>query len=350
MRHMSKMFGQSRELWHLCRAYISLASHYLANREWAQPLVRDQVNRLIDNYQATIDLRGGTQKVPLRQALKNVMTEYPTCLRDRYPDDVQAIITTVETLLPDFEFPKQKILGMMEVIRHFAHFLQEHKKNNGFDFKPYVMNVDEYDHYLSSKTDTEATIARILWRDSDRDKGEYRGLKLQAAVDRALNDKRFGPELLKAFTGQPTDPTKFQIALPEPSGDHFGPERFGEWTNEGMPKRQCIFCGEQFQDNAHQTANAKRLQHLKRHCGKHFYNGHLAVLETVKQKGRDADTVKIFKEVKLRLFKKYGERAGFLHTQRCRVRMLEMIEKIKATTGEIVLPDANAGRGTWVPR
>lgn len=324
MRHMCKMFAGNREMWHMLRGYISMVVHAM-DKEWINSeIMLEHLCVLFDNYNTTLDLKGGghqgwgvggTEKVPLKQAFQNVLTNYSVCLRDRFPDDVRAIISIAEKVMPELHFEKTEILGMANVVEAFSVMLRKHKQHE--DMRPYLMEVDDYDHYLCSKTDVQALVAHIFWRD------DYTGLKLQLAVDRALTDRKFGSQLKNAFVGKAIDESIFTVACKEPTGVHFSDEKYNVWTRDGLLKSQCIFCGERFVD-----ANQKN-SHMRKAYGAHFYNGHLTVLETMTELGSAQDSKTLFKEVKKRLFRKYGEQAGFLHTQHCKKRMLQMIETMK---------------------
>ncbi len=320
MRHMGKIFG-GREMWHLLRAYISMVVYAMDKYEWVnKDIMTEQLNALLCNYNATKDLKGGTDKVPLRQALEYVLTNYATCLRDRFPDDVRAIIKISDRLMPGHRFCRTKILGMVEVIESFTVMLWKHK--HGEDMKPYVMKVDDWGHYIESKTGIQALIANLFWYDH----GSYKGLKLQMAINKALTDHKFGQQIHNAFNGLPIDRNVFIIALPEPTGDHFGKEKYDVWTSQGLSKTKCAYCGAEFIDTNQKNA------HMRKAYGEYHYNGHLAVLLMIHELGQHIDTKTLFVGVMKRLFYEYGEHAGFLHTQRCKKSMIKFIEKMKQCT------------------
>ena len=122
--------------------------------------------------------------------------------------------------------------------------LAAHKNNERMI--AYVIQRDEYEHYDSSVGGARELIAHILWHDKA---GEYRQLKVQMAVDKALQDAEFGPLLKRAFNGEAFDESAIECSMPEPpAGDpHFDfDEKYGTWTKKGKPDLQCTQCGECF--------------------------------------------------------------------------------------------------------
>lgn len=321
MMHMSKLFGGNKTMWHLVRAFISLLVH-ACDKEWVnRQLLIPYVTRLCENCKAPLDLKEFSEQVSLRTAFQHVLSNYKVCLRDRSFGDVRAIIRIAKAAFPNLRFEEAKVTGMITVIGEFGRLLEPHKKKE--HMIAYVMKRDEYEHYVSSVGGVRGVIAHILWNDVA---GEYRQLRLQMAVDKALQDKEFGPLLQKAFNGETFDETALQCALSEPTGDpHFElEEKYGTWTKEGKPELQCTQCGQTF-------ATAKeKLVHLKEKFGEYFFNGHQAAKRAVHELGKDAGDKELFLNAKARLYKKYGERKKVLHTQLCRNYLEAFIARFKS--------------------
>ena len=163
-----------------------------------------------------------------------------------------------------------------------------------------------------------------MWND---DKGDYRLLRLQLAVNKALTDPTFGPLLQRALNGESFNKKEdavLECSLPEPKGDHFGEDAHGEWTKDGKPELTCTHCGHSF------STSKEKFVHLKKKMGDHFFNAHRAVKHAVIELGKQASDKDIFISAKRRLYKQYGERAKYLHTQRTKDRMLYFIAKFKS--------------------
>ncbi len=323
MKHMSKLFGKNREMWHFVRGFISMLVH-ACNKEWVDKVPITQcLRKLFDEYNVTIDLKGGSDKVSLLKAFEHVLRNYSTCLRDRTYGDNVAIMNIAKFIMPQYVFDKEKIEGMISVIKEFAFLLNEHKQN--VNMIKYVMCVDEYDHYVKYIGGVKGLIAQLLWYDTT---GSYKLMKLQMATNKALTDKKFGPSLICAFNGIAFDESILECKLPEPTGIHFEEEKFSGKISDRidagiMPDTRCVFCGVNFH------LRVDKLDHLRYKLGNHFYNGHLSVVHTISKLGKTANTKDLFVEVKRRLYKKYGDKSKFLHTQRCKNRLLEFIEKMK---------------------
>jgi hypothetical protein len=318
MRHISKMFGGNREMWHFARGFISMIA-YAAEYEWMRdyvPLLRTCTIKYCEKYHTTFDLKGssGTDKVPFVVALKNVLTNYPTCLRDRSRADVYAIMKVARFIMPDFDFPEDKIVGMINVVGDFQILLDEHKK--GVDMTKYVMHFDELGHCAGYLEGCKAVIARLLWHD---DFGMYKQLKLQNAVDASFKDPQFGRMIADLFSGRPIDYSSF--AFPEPEGLHFGIPDYGTTM---LPDLICVFCGATFD-----TLGDKRY-HLSVFMKGHYYDGQKASHDAVTALGKSAPVPDIFAFAKNLLFKKYHKYAPFLHTQRCKNVLLRFIQKFTA--------------------
>jgi hypothetical protein len=125
------------------------------------------------------------------------------------------------------------------------------------------MEMDEYEHYVTYKKGLEGLIAQILWYDRE---GEYKLLKLQMAVDKALSDKHFGKELKKVFNGEINfDENKLECALPEPSGTHFNDLNKEKYCSEIYPNgfifpdTICIYCEQEFENTNDKFKHLKTL-------------------------------------------------------------------------------------------
>jgi hypothetical protein len=332
MASMSKIFGASKVLWHFVRAYISLMIHHITFDEWAEKtIIMEQLNGLIDNYDCTFNLKGdrvidgtteGTIRAPLRQCLKNVVTNYASCLRERYGEDVRCITKIVDVMMPEFVYPKNKIMGMINIIEIFANLLNRYKAHE--NMLPLILNLDDYEHCCGEKIDAESIIARLFWYDSKSKRPVYTGFRLQAAIDHALHDPIMGQYITCLFTCE-IFPTRLPpIAYDEPFGDHFDRTlQSPSWTEHStFPTDRCIYCGMQFADNV-----VKNL-HLTKAMGKWFFNGQQAVLEAIQIKGSYANEKELFIEAKKILYHKYGDDDGALHTQRCKKVLLAFIHKL----------------------
>ena len=321
MKHMAKLFTGKRVMWHMIPAYISMLIH-ATDRDWIDAdLFIETAKELSKNYNTNRELKENIDnpvKVSLYDAFEYVTTNYATLLRDRAPYDIKAIVRVTETVRSQKLEHRMKILGMANVIELFAGLLI--KLKNKIDLRNYIMEVDDYGHHVKPKTDTKALIATLFWK-----KGEnYINRKMQIAIDIALNDPDYGEALKLAFNGEPFDEDLLTIAYPEPDGIHFDENRkFNAWTEDGLPKDRCIYCGEYF-DTPSDLWN-----HCKEVYGKHMYNGHKTVREVITEFGKDTPEIDLFKETKNRLFKKYGEDAPFLHTQKCKMVLLDCIRRFK---------------------
>jgi hypothetical protein len=328
MKHMSKLFGGNREMWHMVRGYISMMTNACDKYDWMnKEIILPYIKTLCNNYSATIDLKGGSEKVPLIKSFMNVLTNYERCLRDRTPNDVRAIIKISEVIMPEFKFNKAKITGMINVTDVFHKLLNLHKK--GEDMTYYVMEVDDYNHYIKYIGGINGLIAQIFWLDQEI--GLYRKLNLQIAINTALNHEKFGSILRKAFIGEEFDDSILELALPEPTGSHFGEEKYkienkyGYKTIFELPEFVCTFCGKTFNNSMN------KYKHLQEMQGKHYYSGYLAVKQAISEIGKYSNERDIFIKTKNILFDRYGKTAGFLHTKRCKNRMLYFINELKAS-------------------
>lgn len=334
MRHMSRIFGDSREMWHLLRAYIAAMTMHCIRDEWAaRDLIVPQLHALLDRYQCTYNLKGSSGGADdhraLRACLQYVTTNYGTCLRDRLPCDSRTILAITDFLVPPpaHTYERAKALAMIEVVDRFSRLLAYLKQDNCPSLLGFIIDVDEYEHFVRERTTIDSVIARLFWQDSRSEQPRYRFLRLQTAIETALQDRVFGPLLTQAFTGAKTaftvEDMPFRIALREPTGAHAGGEKYYQWSSEGRPKDQCTYCGALF------ATPQLMYAHLRAQFGPHFYNGQRAVLRAMYAFGVDADEVTLFRAAKQLLYKRYGEQYGALHTQRCKQILLKFIRDFK---------------------
>jgi len=329
MRHMARVFGGSRELWHFVRAYIGMMVEHCATCEWAErALIHQHLQALLDNYVCNHHLKGQTDdRRPLRACFSYVVHNYAECLRDRYPEDSITILEIVDTLMPSQKYDRKSIMGMVSVVATFSKLLRKHKKNLHEDAMMLeVIEVDECGHFVRERTTVRSLIARIFWYDQVMAETPiYRGVKLQYAIDKALNDRRFGDLLRTVFAGESLDVAdeRLRIALPEPTGTHAQQEKFGHWTKDGRATDCCVYCGETFNDPLDLYA------HLKKEFGPYFFNGQRAVQCAIQELGITASDTDLFKRTKQIVFKRHGIFNGALHTQFTKQRLFMFIQKFK---------------------
>jgi hypothetical protein len=320
MYHMSKIFGGGKQMWHLVQVFISMLAH-ICEKEWIDSdIIIPYLRKLVSNCKTYKTLREegvGSQTVSLEEAFKYVVTEYAFCLRNRAPDDTRMIVKMVELLYPDFKFNKVKILGMANVIQQFEKILYLYKQNK--DMLPFVMDVDDYGHYIRFRGGVEGLVAQMFWRD---DGNRYKFLKLQDAIDLALRDSKYGESLSLAFDGEEFDESILELAIPEPdlTNPHFNPAT--ELSNV-LPEVQCIYCKRVF------ASGEEKIRHLRKEKGEHFYNGTLAVNQAIAELGAGSGEKELFMRTKEILLKKYRHSDGKLHTQRCKDVLLQMIRNIQ---------------------
>jgi len=328
MNHMARIFCESRELWHMVRAYISMMVSHCHSEQWAQEkLICEHLQCLLDTYVCTYNLMGSTEdRRPLRKCFEYVTENYATCLRSRIPNDVLEILKIVNFLMPEWKYSSTKIEGMVNVMDKFSFLLRELKQN--VSMMKFVMELDEYGHCVREKFDLESVIARLFWI-----RGDFQWMKLQTAVENALQDKKFGGILRSAFIGEAWEiGDDITIVLPEPSGEHFGPEKFSKWTKYGRPLHQCVYCGETFPCGDSEYISPELICHLTNEFGDYYFSGQKAVREVL-DANPDAQEltkemeIKLFKQAKELLFSKYGEQKGALHTQHCKRRLLHFLHK-----------------------
>jgi hypothetical protein len=321
MRHMSKLFGGNKELWHFLRGFVAMLA-YVSDFEWAnKPLFTSLITQLCLKYKVSDDLKASETKIPLGDALKNVLTNYSVHLRDRMYWDILAIIKICDTIYPEFSYDRVKVMGLAQVVNKFTHYINKHKQCE--NMTQYVMKVDDYGHYLDYTRGLDGLMAQLFWYDRD---GEYRQYKTQLALDKALSDKRFGKYLIMAFNGEEFDDSFLNCALPEPDltdVHHQSITNANKWTTQGLSECTCIYCGETF------CSGEEKIQHLKNVWGPYFYNGHLTVKKAIAEIGINAEEKEIFMLTKEKLFKAYGPYAKVLHTQHTKNKLLEFINRFK---------------------
>lgn len=369
MNYMSKIFGGSRELWHMVRGYLGMVATHVKKRKWAEAdILHTHAMALVSNYHCTLTLNGklpGIPKRPLLECLRHVCRNYQTCLRDRMANDVLVILDLVCWLMPDYDFDGnlQKIRAMTTFVDLFQGMLVRVKK--GESMVPFVMELDEYEHHVAPKKDLRSLIARVLWNDQNGKCPVYCGMKLQFAVNTALADPEFGPSLVRAFVGDVPhveDESILEIALPEPEGFYFQPPGLlphiaKELETEGhLSTEICAYSGKRFtRDPCDQYSQSPLLEHIRKELGPHFYKGQKAVrfalidfvgttcpsalspcaLPKKPPPGCPATiSVKdIFLKAKERLYSWHGHRNGALHTQRCKAVLLHFISKLAVYCG-----------------
>lgn len=204
---------------------------------------------------------------------------------------------------------------MVSFIEDFDHLLRCHKQ--GLDMLPYIAELDDYQHVIRTKNTRMALIANHFWKS----KNIYKYQKLQSAIDHAIvHNKDLQALFQTGFINN-----DLQIAHPEPEGVHFGEERYGKWSldTNGRPERQCVYCGEIFNDHA------DLYLHLYKEMSPHFYNGQRCVQEVLRH-SQYLSEKDIFIRVKNELYITYGKTNPMLHTQRCKTVLLHFIRKFKS--------------------
>lgn len=327
MRHMSKLFGANREMWHLLRGFISAIVNVMKTKGWFNAYTTSltlYLTELSKKYLTTKDLKGSTDaKVPFTEALAFVSENPCVYLRNRMYADNFAIMDIISVLVPD-SFAKidmVKFTGMNDTIKVFSEVHKLLKStNNARDLEKYIFITDELGHFSAMKCDLHALIAQVLWRNdlSDNARTKYAGMKLQIAIDTAMTDTTFGNDIKKAFNGEFdssvfTD-TRYQIAYPEPQGEHFKDIPCGVYG-----RHTCVMCNSMLYNLMH---------HLRCEQGKYFFNGIRAVKYVVKENPGERRVEVLFPLVKDYLFKKYTVFNGALHTQRCKTHLLKWIKHL----------------------
>lgn len=321
MRHLSKVFGGRKELWHFVRAYCGLLTS-LAEKPWMQDykdILKDTLVKLMDNYMVSDDLSLSIHKCSLTNAFKKVTHEYSVCLRDRFYNDIKTICKIVDFSLPLFVYPKDKIVAMAEFIHVFDKMLKLYKQ--GEQMIQYVMEVDEYGHYVTYKGGLNGLVAQVFWHDKNE---AYKLYKLQLAINKSFGDKKFGTSLQEAFNGNTWNELILECAIPGLDATKF---EYEEWTPDGLSTTKCAYTGKVF------DTSKELFVHIKQLLGPRFFNGHRAVrnvmMNEVRNNNVNLSTIDIFKLVKQRLYKAYGEQSKLLHTVYAKNILLYFIKKFK---------------------
>lgn len=318
MAHMSKVFGGKKQLWHFVRAYCGLLAE-LADKHWAQDH-KDKIVHILREltklYNVSEDLKASNKKIPLFNAFDYVVTNYSTCLRDRYYTDVMTILKIIDLIKPELNYPRDKIESMCGVVKVFDSLLRAHKQDH--PMLPHVMEVDDWGHYLKYIGGIEGLVGQLLWYDTD---GKYKLYKLQIAIEKSFTDKKFGKAIRLAFNGEPWDQSILECALPELEGHELVVDvwvhKDGSTAIGGLDDLTCGYTGKKFE------SSKDKLDHIKKLLGPYFFNGHSAVKSAIGELGTNADPKAIFTNAKLRLYKAYGQQAKVLHTARAK-RMLQL--------------------------
>ncbi len=308
MRICSTLWGSSRVQWHMVRGYISMLCHILQDCEWAlewKPKIQQLIRELGSKYQVTKYLKGGSDRIPFGDALIYVFENVLECLRTRTKQDVEALMVVYE-LIHD-KLPEKtrrctvNIMDLMDSIRSLRT-----KPNLTED----VMEVDELNHFVKAKTGINSIVARYLWT------RPRHSISPTIILDKLLNDSEYGPTVKSYILDGTSLVFERLIALEEPEGIHFGKEMYPEkWETH------CVYCG------VHLPSVEEKQRHLREQLHKHFYRGYKAARIAVSKLGPNTPIYLLFQETKNQLYKWYGIDAPFLHTRRCRKRLLELIEK-----------------------
>lgn len=318
MRHLSKLFGGKKELWHFARAYCGLLT-YLSEKHWMSDyvnIIKDTLIKFTKNYNVSEDLKASSNKIPLYKAFEYVLTNYSVCLRDRFYGDIITICKIVDYIKPEYSYPKNKIYSMASIIRSFDKLLRVFKQDE--DMLKYVMEMDDYGHYIKYKGGVEGLISQLLWYDTNRN---FKSYKLQMAIDKSFSDKRFGKAIKQAFNGEVWDESILECKLPE--YDMTMTMKYDVWTDNGLDEFKCGYTGKVF------STSKEKLDHIKKYLGDYFYNGHKAVRNSIIELGKDASDKEIFIKSKERLYKQYGQQYKVLHTQGVKEKLLMFIKKFK---------------------
>lgn len=316
MAHMSKVFGGKKQLWHFTRAYCGLLAE-LANKFWAQDH-KDKILKILTtltkSYSVSEDLKASVKKIPLYDALKYVVTNFSTCLRDRFYPDVMVLLKIIDGIRSELVYPKDKIEAMCKIVSVFDRLLRAHKKGDGM--LSHVMELDDWGHYKKFIPGVEGLVAQILWYDRE---GKYKQYKLQMAIDKACVDKKFGKAFRAAFNGESWDQSVLECALPELKGLDLVVD---VWDSDGLSKLTCGYDGKVFE------SSKEKLAHISKLLGPYFFNGHAAVKSAIWELGKWSSHKLIFANAKARLYRAYGEQYPALHTTRAKERLQLFISKL----------------------
>jgi len=333
LRHLANLFTARKELWHLVRGYVSMVAHHLKTVNWAKEgeeanLLKAHVEEILQNYPTNDNLKGETEtskKVPLRDAIKNVLTNIEL-LRDRTPDDINAITEIADVFLPDFKYDKTAVLALAQFMGTFQSLLAKHKLNESmFEI---MFDVDAFGHFKAMRKDTAALIARLFYLHNNSHL--YRGRKLQDALDQAMLDPVVGDFIRSTLKHgfPPKEAFEFMDIMDEPDAEknpHFGPETCGEWTKEGRPSGICVYCGFTSDEGEVMT------RHFVDNFGAYFFPGLRAVnlafahFRALKQQPNRGELYTFALNV---LKRRLGELNPLLHTQYVKKRLLFFIDKL----------------------
>jgi hypothetical protein len=327
LRHLSKIFVARRELWHLVRGWIAAVAVHLSTDQWASVApIREHILAVCANYVTNDNLKGAdvdVTKVPLLEAVRNVLTNYATFLRDRTEADVRAICTVSDVLQPEFAYNRVGVASLSRLVQTFAVLLAAHKR--GEPMLHVLLPVDaQYEFPIGRVNATlEGLIAWLFFTTGDT----FRGLRLQAAVDQALLDRKFGPALLHAFTTGEVDQAIFaELAFREPSKDdvHFQDlpeaEKFPCWTAFGRSSTQCAYCG---------STPDNMGEHSKSAFGPWFFSGLRIVMSAFESLGNDASEEALFRAAVQLLRRRMGVLNMVVHSQFVRNRLLFFIRQLQ---------------------
>jgi hypothetical protein len=326
LRHLSRIFVARRELWHLVRGWVAAVAAHLSTEQWASvaPL-REHILAVCANYPTNDNLKGADEtvkKVPLLAAVRNVLTNYATCLRDRTEADIRAICTVSDVLQPEFAYDRVAVASLARLVQTFARLLAAHKRQE--PMLHVLLPVDPVDEFPVGRVNAtlEGLIAYLFFSTGEK----FRGLRLQDAVDQAMLDAKFGPALLRAFTTGEVDQAVFSdVQFREPPQDdlHFqelpDAERFSNWTASGRSATVCAYCGR----------GGDPVKHSEEVFGPWFFSGQRVVIVAFETLGADATELAVFQLAVQRLRRRMGELNMLVHSQFVRKRLWYFVRKLK---------------------
>jgi hypothetical protein len=326
LRHLSRIFVARRELWHLVRGWVAAVAAHLSTEQWASvaPL-REHILAVCANYPTNDNLKGADEnvkKVPLLAAVRNVLTNYATCLRDRTEADIRAICTVSDVLQPEFVYDRVAVASLARLVQTFARLLAAHKRQE--PMLHVLLPVDPVDQFPVGRVNAtlEGLIAYLFYSTGEK----FRGLRLQDAVDQAMLDAKFGPALLRAFTtGEIEEAVFSELQFREPPQDdvHFqelpDAEKFPSWTAQGRSATICNYCGVQ----------CDPVKHSEEVFGPWFFSGQRVVIVALETLGADAPEMEVFRLAVQRLRRRMGELNMMVHSQFVRKRLWYFVRKLQ---------------------